>query len=304
MVMLVRSPGRVSASDPSPAGPNRRPNIVFIVADDLGYADVGVQGLKDVPTPSIDALARSGVRFTSGYVSGPYCSPTRAGLLTKRYQERFGHEFNPGGGTNHAEIGLSLKEVTIADRLKAAGYKTGLVGKWHLGDAPKFNPIHRGFQEHFGFLGGAHSYTNLVARGLNPIQRGLEPVVEKEYLTDAFTREAVAFIDRHQKEPFFLYLAYNAVHSPLDAHPKYYDRFAGIADPKRRRFATLLAALDDGVGAVREKLRSAGLEEDTLVVFFSDNGGPTGDNTSRNDPLTNPAPSFRKCVTPFCQPSS
>lgn len=274
----------LSAADPPPGG-GRRPNIVIIVADDLGYADIGVQGNKDVPTPNIDSLAHSGVRFTSGYVSGPYCSPTRAGLLTGRYQTRFGHEFNPGGGTNNVNFGLSLKEVTIADRLIQAGYKTGLVGKWHLGNEPKFNPLNRGFQEYFGFLGGAHSYTNLSPQGGNPIQRGFEAVVEKEYLTDAFTREALAFIDRHKQEPFFLLLTYNAVHSPLDIHPKYFERFSSISDPKRRQFATLLAALDDGVGAVREKLRSSGLEEDTLVVFFSDNGGPTPGNTSRNAPL-------------------
>lgn len=264
----------------------RKPNIVVILADDLGYADIGANGGKEIPTPAIDSLARDGIRFTSGYVSGPYCSPTRAGFLTGRYQQRFGHEFNPGRTANDgSDAGLSLKEVTIADRLKAAGYATGLVGKFHQGYVDKFNPVNRGFQEHFGFLSAAHSYTNLTTKAADPIRRGLEVVEEKEYLTDAFTREALAFIERHQREPFFLYLAYNAVHSPLDVHPRYHERFAYITDPKRRRFATLLAALDDGVAAVREKLRATQLENDTLVVFFSDNGGPTSDNTSRNDPL-------------------
>lgn len=265
----------------------KRPNIVVIVADDLGYADIGVQGGKDIPTPNVDALARSGIRFTSGYVSGPYCSPTRAGFLTGRYQQRFGHEFNPGRtGENGESIGLSLKEKTIADRLKSAGYTTGLVGKWHQGFSDEYNPVNRGFDEHFGFLGAARTYTNRVDIN-DPIRRGLQVVGETNYLTDAFTREAVAFIERHKKDekPFFLYLAYNAVHSPLDVHPRFWDRFAHIEDPKRRRFATMLAALDEGVGAVTEKLRAASLEEDTLLVFFSDNGGPTRDNTSRNDPL-------------------
>src|SRR5271155_4245796 len=134
---------------------DRKPNIIVLLADDLGYADVGFHGCKDIPTPNLDALARGGVRCTNGYVSGPYCSPTRAGLLTGRYQQRFGHEYNPGSSP---ELGLALTETTIADRLKAAGYDTGLVGKWHLGAAPRFHPQRRGFDEFFGFLGGGHSY--------------------------------------------------------------------------------------------------------------------------------------------------
>lgn len=267
--------------------PARKPNIVVILADDLGYADVSVQGCKDVPTPNIDSIARAGVRFTSGYVSGPYCSPTRAGFLTGRYQQRFGHEFNPGGpgAANNDVVGLSLKEVTLANRLKGAGYATALVGKWHEGFADKFHPLNRGFDEYFGFLGGAHSYTNLSPSAPDPIRRGFEPVEEKEYLTDAFTREAVSFIDRKRNTPFFLYLAYNADHSPMDAHPEYFERFASITDLRRRQFAAMHTALDEGVGSVLRKLRESGLEENTLVVFFSDNGGPTANNSSRNDPL-------------------
>lgn len=267
--------------------PARKPNIVVILADDLGYADISVQGCKDVPTPNIDAIARAGVRFTSGYVSGPYCSPTRAGFLTGRYQQRFGHEFNPGGpgAANNDIVGLSLKEVTLANRLKAAGYATALVGKWHEGYAEKFNPLNRGFDEYFGFLGGAHSYVNLASSAADPIRRGFKPVEEKEYLTDAFTREAVSFIERHRTAPFFLYLAYNADHSPMDAHPKYFERFANITDLRRRQFAAMHTAMDEGVGAVMKKLRDSNLEENTLVVFFSDNGGPTANNSSRNDPL-------------------
>src|SRR5215207_10271974 len=138
----------------------KKPNILFIVGDDMGYADIGPHGCKDIPTPNLDALAKSGVRCTSGYVSGPYCSPTRAGLLTGRYQTRFGHEFNPGppGKGKNDAYGLSLKQTTFADRMKAAGYATALVGKWHLGGEPRFHPTKRGFDEFFGFLGGAHSY--------------------------------------------------------------------------------------------------------------------------------------------------
>src|SRR5580692_9396004 len=165
---------------------DRRPNIVILLADDLGYADVGFQGCQDIPTPNIDALARGGVRCTNGYVSGPYCSPTRAGLLTGRYQQRFGHEFNPGPrgepGGGDFSIGLPLSETTFADRMRAAGYATGIVGKWHLGVAPKFNPLKRGFDEYFGFLGGAHGYLpelpNVVFPGLQRTPtRGAAPIL-------------------------------------------------------------------------------------------------------------------------------
>lgn len=263
----------------------RKPNIVILLADDLGYADLGFQGVRDIPTPHLDRLANGGVRCTNGYVSGPYCSPTRAGLLTGRYQQRFGHEFNPGGVRNE-RAGLPLSQTTLADRLKAAGYATGLVGKWHLGSAAEFHPQKRGFDEFFGFLGGQHTY---FAGKSTDIYRGTQPVAESEYLTDAFSREAVDFIERHKNVPFFLELAFNAVHTPLDATDARLAQFSSIADPKRRAYAAMLSALDDATGAVLAKIRSAGLEKDTLIFFLSDNGGPTMRGTtingSRNDPL-------------------
>jgi arylsulfatase A-like enzyme len=263
-------------------GKARKPNIVILLADDLGYADVGFHGCKDIPTPHLDALAKSGIRFTSGYVSGPYCSPTRAGLLTGRYQTRFGHEFNPGGKGH----GLPLSETTLAQRLRALGYATALIGKWHLGAQPKMHPTERGFQEFFGFLGGAHTYFPDENGG---IQRGTKGVVENEYLTDALAREATAFIDKHASVPFLLFLSFNAVHTPMDATDKYLQRFPGIKDGMRRKYAAMLSAMDDAVGRVLAKLRDKGLEEDTLIVFFSDNGGPTmvgtTINASRNHPL-------------------
>jgi arylsulfatase A-like enzyme len=205
--------------------------------------------------------------------------------MTGRYQQRFGHEFNPGPpNAASAEFGLSLKETTLPERLNAAGYATGMVGKWHLGHTEKFNPVNRGFQEYFGFLGGAHSYFDSKADANNPIVRGLTPVDEKEYLTDAFAREAVAFIDRHQKEPFFLYLAFNAVHTPMHASQKYLDRFSGIENERRRTYAAMMSAMDDAIGAVLARLRAGGLEENTLVFFISDNGGPPV-NGSSNGPL-------------------
>jgi arylsulfatase A-like enzyme len=263
----------------------RKPNILVIISDDHGYAEIGVQGCRDVPTPRIDSLAKNGVRFTNGYVSCPVCSPTRAGLLTGRYQQRFGHEFNPGPAlTADAEFGLSLKETTLAERLKSLGYATGMVGKWHLGYKPEFNPTKRGFDEFFGFLGGGHPYLGERRGDGNPVMRGTMPVEEKEYLTDAFGREAVAFIEKHKSEPFFLYLAFNAVHNPLEASDKYLKRFESLQG-KRRTFAAMLSAMDDNVGRVLDKLRELKLEEDTLIFFVADNGGPTPNTTSRNDPL-------------------
>jgi arylsulfatase A-like enzyme len=264
----------------------RKPNIVVILADDLGYADLGVQGCRDVPTPNIDSIATAGVRFTDGHVSCPLCSPTRAGLMTGRYQQRFGHEFNPGPVNIAAEnFGLPLSQITIANMLKDAGYATGMFGKSHLGYTEQFNPIHRGFDEFFGFLGGAHSYVYGSRDAANPILRGTEPVDEKEYLTFAFAREAASFINRHREEPFFVYLPFNAVHMPQDTLPDYDARFAHIVDTVRRRLAAVLSAMDDAVGTVLRALEATGHRNNTLVFFLSDNGGATPSNGSRNTPL-------------------
>jgi arylsulfatase A-like enzyme len=280
MRLITLSAACVLSLPPAGARAADRPNVVIVLADDYGYADVGFHGCKDIPTPNIDAIAAGGVRCSSGYGSGPYCSPTRAGLLTGRYQTRFGHEFNAGA----AGTGLPTTETTLADRLKAAGYATGVVGKWHLGSAPQFHPQKRGFDEFFGFLGGAHSY--FPKQG---IFRGTQEVEESGYLTDAFAREAVAFIDRHKAHPFFLYLAFNAVHTPMDATEARLKRFESIADMRRRTYAAMTAAMDEAVGRVTSKLRAAGLEENTLIAFFGDNGGPTmlgtTINASNNAPL-------------------
>lgn len=273
-IALAITTGPVTAAAPI------KPNILIIVGDDMGYADVGFHGCKEIPTPNLDALAASGVRFTSGYVSGPYCSPTRAGLLTGRYQTRFGHEFNP----NEAGKGLPLTEKTIADRLKAAGYVTGIVGKWHLGAEPEQHPQKRGFDEFYGFLGGGHDYFKSAG-----ILRGTQPVTELDYTTDAFGREAIAFIERHKGEQWFLYLAFNAVHTPMQATDDRLAKFANVTDKKRQTYDGMMLALDEAVGRVRKKLGEAGLEKNTLVCFISDNGGPTmlgtTRNASRNDPL-------------------
>ncbi len=274
LLSLVACPLFLAAAEPA------RPNILLIVGDDMGYADVGFHGCKDIATPHLDALAAAGARFTNGYVSGPYCSPTRAGLLTGRYQTRFGHEFNPGGG---GAEGLPLGESTIADRLKAAGYATGLVGKWHLGSRAEMHPQKRGFDEFFGFLGGAHSYVQ--AGG---ILRGSEPVKELDYTTDAFGREAADFVGRHKDAPWFLYLAFNAVHTPLQATDDRLAKFPNVSDRQRRTYDAMMLAMDEAVGRVRAKIAETGQENRTLVAFISDNGGPTMKGVTVNGSINTP----------------
>jgi len=264
----------------------RKPNIIVILADDQGFNDIGCHGCPDVPTPNIDSIAAKGARFTNGYVSCPVCSPTRAGLMTGRYQQRFGHEGNPTRQTETSiKWGLPLSQKTIADYLRAEGYATGVVGKWHLGDDAQFHPNRRGFDEFFGFIGGAHPYLDPTLKSFNTIQRNGRPINERGYLTDAFGREAVSFVERHKDKPFFLYLAFNAVHAPLEIRPGTEDAFPDIKDPRRRRFAGMLKAMDDAIGDVLAAVRQAGLEEDTIIFYLSDNGGPTPGNTSRNDPF-------------------
>jgi arylsulfatase A-like enzyme len=270
-----------------------RPNIIFVVADDMGNADTGFQGCKDIPTPNLDALARSGVRCTNGYVSHPFCSPTRAGLMTGRYQQRFGHENNPVFNTADTKSGLPLTETALPKLLHEAGYATGWVGKWHLGASEAFHPMARGYTDAFGFLGGGHQYfaeglTKPAVEYFTPLQRNRVPLEETGYLTDIFGREAVSFVERHAKEPFFLYLAFNCPHSPLQAPENYLNRVgSGISDPKRRTYAAMVIAQDDAVGALVKKLGALGLEENTLICFMSDNGGPIGErgNGSSNGVL-------------------
>lgn len=234
-------------------GQTPRPNVLLIVSDDLGYADIGVYGSKDIPTPNIDQIARSGVRFTDAYVTGPYCSPTRAGLMTGRYQQRFGHEFQPEASVrpDGAEIGLPIDQKTIANRLKAIGYRTALFGKWHLGRAEQFHPMRRGFDEFFGFLGGQHSYIAVSENGSDPLLDGLKPASSVTYLTDMLGDRAVEFIKRPAREPFLLYLAFNAGHTPMQAPEENLARFPNIANPQRRTYAAMVSAMDDAVGRVR-----------------------------------------------------
>ena len=282
------------------AATNPPPNLIIILTDDQGYHDVGFNGCKDIPTPNLDSIASNGVKFTSGYVSYSVCSPSRAGLLTGRYEQRFGHERNPQWQPDDVHSGLPLTETTLADTLGKVGYHSGIIGKWHLGAHPDLHPLKRGFDEFFGFLGGGHRYlpeelnlkeTKQAKSGSEAdsyhlwILRNHEPVKTTEYLTDEFSDEAVRFIARNQDKPFFLYLAYNAPHAPLQATEKYLSRFPDIKNPKRRTYAAMVSAVDDGVGRVLAELRKAGLEDNTLVFYLSDNGGPIQANASNNDPL-------------------
>jgi len=272
---------------------NRKPNVIFILANDLGYADVGFQGCKDVPTPHLDALAMAGMRCTNGYVSCPVCGPSRAGILTGRYQQRFGFEFNLG--PYKTKNGLPVEQKTIADLLRPAGYATMAIGKWHLGLQPEFHPLARGFTEFYGFLGGARSFLPVKDSvgvpfapkdpDVTPIFRERIKTQDPPYLTDAFGDEAVAFIDRHKDEPFFLYLAFNAVHVPLQATDKYLNRFPDIPPSPRRTFAAMLSSMDDAVGRIMAKLSAENLDTETLIFFLSDNGGHPPINASGNNPL-------------------
>lgn len=293
------------------------PNVVLIFVDDLGYCASGLYGC-DAPTPNIQQLADEGTLFTDGYVTSPVCAPSRAGLLTGRSQQRFGADYLPEGEPD-GNGGLPVGELTLADAMKAAGYATGIVGKWHLGHNDEFHPLNRGFDEFFGLLNAATDYADpgredvlvatrwgmklpalsysmgeelstwgftkafwfepdapMLARGTNLIQ-------EDSYLTEAFSREAVDFINRHKDQPFFLYLPYTAVHAPYQVTQEYYDRFPHIEDEKTRIQTAMVAALDDGVGAVLSALETNGLAENTLIFFISDNGA--GADTADNAPL-------------------
>lgn len=272
-----------------------KPNLIVIMADDLGYADVGFNGSKEIPTPNIDRIAENGVVFSNGYVTYSVCSPSRAGFITGRYPQRFGYERNVQYRPDDPDMGLSKEETTIAGSLSQVGYKSGIIGKWHMGAHISNHPLNRGFDEFFGHLGGGHRYfpeeltfndsykvDNEPDSYRTWIMRNHEHVQTKQYLTDEFSDEAVSFVERHKDEPFFLYLAYNAPHAPLQATEKYLSRFEGITDSKRKTYAAMVSAVDDGVGRVLDKLEELGIDDNTMVFFLSDNGGPENANASDN----------------------
>lgn len=320
------------------SAPNHaKPNVIILLADDLGKYDISLYGGKAAPTPTIDSLAASGVTFTDGYVSAPICSPSRAGLLTGRYQQRFGHELQPGDrypknnleylavkyilNTNDwhpnpkinypsaksiASQGLPQSEITFADLAKKQGYATGIIGKWHLGHTKGFTPLERGFDYHYGFYQAFslfahednpdiinHHHSDFTDKmiwgngrvGTGRIRRDTTIIDEKAFLTEKFAEEATAFIDKNKKKPFLLYVPFNAPHTPFQVRKKYYDRFAHIKDENKRVYYAMISALDDAIAQILKKVKDEGLEENTLIVFASDNGGATYTHATTNAPL-------------------
>jgi arylsulfatase A-like enzyme len=324
---------RLSRIDTTPRGPN----IILIVVDDLGKAEVSAYGHSPVATPHIDQLAAQGVRFADGYVSSPVCSPSRAGLLTGRHQARFGYETQPmeyypnnllvywlgkkvmntdnwvlrvpprfPAESQWARQGLPLEEINLAELLQARGYRTACIGKWHLGYGKEYLPLRRGFDEHYGFYGAFSLYTanrrspEVVAhvprlfssrhqwregrKGTGAIVRDGRRLRETRYLTFALRDEAMRFMENHRDGPFFLYLSFSAPHEPFQAPLSHYERFAHVAEEGKRVYYAMIQALDEAVGAVHERVKTLGLEDNTLIFFISDNGGASYTGLSDNAP--------------------
>jgi arylsulfatase A-like enzyme len=282
------------------AAPAARPNIIFILADDLGYGDLGCMGAPDVKTPHLDRLAAEGVKFTDFYANAPVCTPTRAGFITGRWQQRVGLEFAFGYQVEQSRrvngawvpepdmhgLGLPLGEVTIADRLKQAGYATGAFGKWHLGYRDEYNPTKRGFDEYFGVLTGhADYYRHKYFDGTPSLREGMNPVKSDGYFTDLVNERAVKFVRDHAKHPFFLYVPHLAVHAPFqppDAPQTPFVTKETMLHGSRAIYRAMVERIDRGVGEILAELDRQGIAENTLIVFSSDNGG---ERWSRNTPL-------------------
>jgi len=288
---------------PAGAESTRPPNVVIILSDDQGYGDVGFNGGEEIPTPAMDSIAENGVAFTNGYVTAPQCAPSRAGLLAGRYQNAFGREHNHSLDA----FGVPDDVRLFPEYMKRAGFATGMVGKWHLSASPlsanpSDTPNARGFDSFYGHLtGGTHYFPPEGKDTIPYLRRNGAPARASRYLTHVFGDEATRFIRRHENEPFFLYLAFNAPHAPLQAPEKYLERFEHLASPDdkpvecgytgrtidhpRQVYAAMVAAMDDAIQRVLETLRERGIEEDTLLFFLSDNGGPTPLTRASNEPL-------------------
>lgn len=276
----------------SPTAPAQDPpSIVVLLADDAGWADFGFQGGDDFKTPALDRLADRGLVLEACYTTASVCSPSRAGLLTGRHQQRFGHEYNLPGTASRADGGLPLTERTIADRFRAAGYHTGLVGKWHLGLDDRFLPTARGFDEFRGLRAGSRSYFGnpTLENGdrawerIGPEGRQITPEAEIEYLTDLIATEAIDQIDRHADHPSFLLVSFTAPHTPMHALESDLSEIDPELEPKRRRIcAAMTRALDRACGAIVDAVDSTG--RDTIILFLGDNGGATS-NGSDNGPF-------------------
>lgn len=276
----------------------KAPNIVLIFSDDAGYADFGFHGSQIMKTPNLDRLAQDGMIFRQAYVSDPTCGPSRAGLLTGRYQQRFGFEENnvpgfmsPSSKFLKQDMGIPLSEKTMGDHMQKLGYKTAIFGKWHVGGADRFHPTKRGFDAFYGFRGGRRSYfkrqvTSTILEDLEYMERGFGKIEETDqYLTDALGEAAVEFIDQNKAQPFLVFLSYNAPHSPMDATPEDLAKFPNLTG-LRQKNAAMTYAMDRSIGAVLNKLDDLGIAENTLVIFTNDNGGPTDQNAGNNFPYS------------------
>lgn len=270
---------------------NEKPNFIIILADDLGFGDLSMNGSKQIRTPNIDALAETGVRFSQAYVSSAVCSPSRAGLITGKNQVEFGHDNNLSQvqkGFDKEFNGMPISEKTIATRLKGLGYTTGLIGKWHLGVEGAFHPIKRGFDEFWGYTAGGHDYFESKPDGkgyMAPIESNFKTPQKITYITDDKGDECVDFISRHSDEPFFLFASFNAPHTPMQALDKDLDLYKDIKNKRRRTYAAMVHRLDINVGKIVERLKKEKLSENTVVIFLSDNGGPAQYNSSCNAPF-------------------
>jgi len=274
------------------------PNVIVIISDDQGYADVGFHGSEEIFTPNIDRIANNGVIFSEGYVSYAVCSPSRAGLITGKYQNRFGYTRNILLAPKDSLMGLPLSEQTLPDVLRKANYKTKAIGKWHLGAHESLVPERRGFDEFFGFLIGGHRYFpgDLTINDLTEARRQMDGYVTriydngkridtKKYLTEELSDNAVQFIEDNSDNPFFIYLSYNAPHTPLQATERDLERNKHIEVEKRRTYAAMVSSMDDGIGLILDKLEEKKITDNTIVIFFSDNGGVEWYNFSDNGVL-------------------
>lgn len=287
--LLATAPAAAQPVHPAqPANASKPVNVVMIVADDMGYSDLGVTGNKDFATPNLDSIAKNGVRFTQAYVTAAVCSPSRAGFMTGQYQQRFGHEYN---GSGPLPFGTPTDQKLMSHHFKAAGYKTGLVGKWHLGEDPSMQPLKRGFDFFVGHLGGGHpfyppvDYTNPEQ---NKILDGDKPANWSTYLTTYFGTRSVDFIRDNSDQTFFLYLSFNAPHTPMHHRESDMPGLSHIQDERRRKYASMMMAMDDAVGMVLDELKTRGIAGSTMVVFFSDNGGPQPGDPSVNGSINRP----------------
>ncbi len=268
---------------------DEKPNILLIVADDMGYGDLSCYGSKQIQTPHLDALAANGVLCTDGYVSGSVCAPSRAGLLTGRSGSRFGfeHNLNKPDFIRPEYAGIPLDEPLISDRLKALGYRTGMVGKWHLGDSvPGHHPNKRGFDFFFGMLGGGHDYWPTVDNNKLFYNDKKPEEIRATYLTDWFTIEAIDFISaKANNDPWFLYLSYNTPHSPMQAKSSDLEKFKHIKHKTRRIYCAMQHCMDENIGKIVASLKKQNQLDNTLIVFISDNGGSVEVSNAVNAPL-------------------